>query len=88
MSVSFLVYQLFNVVFLILFIAVLLSWFPGIDWSKEPFNSIRKFSELCFEPFRRIIPPVGMIDISPIVCFLFLSVVEQLVLWILKNFGL
>ena len=50
-------------------IKVLLSWFPNINWFKEPFHSLRKFTDIFFEPFRKIIPPVGMIDFSPIAFF-------------------
>ena len=31
--------------------------------------------------FRRIIPPIGMLDISPIVGFFCLKIIEELVKW-------
>ncbi|MCT2538044.1 YggT family protein [Aquibacillus koreensis] len=50
---------------------ILMSWFPG---AKE--SSFGRFlSSICepyLEPFRKIIPPLGMIDISPIVAILVL----------------
>lgn len=50
----------------VLIIYILMSWFPGARESS--FGSIiSRLSEPFLEPFRKIIPPLGMIDISPIV---------------------
>ena len=67
---SYLIYQLFNLIMLIMLIRVLLSWFPNFNWYKEPWYSIRKFTDYIFEPFRKVIPPIGMIDISPVFAFI------------------
>ena len=75
---SYLIYQLFNLIMLIMLIRVLLSWFPNFNWYKEPWYSIRKFTDFIFEPFRKVIPPIGMIDISPIFAFIVLSIVQNL----------
>jgi YggT family protein len=51
---------------------ILLSWFPN---ARE--SGIGKFlATICepyLEPFRRFIPPLGMIDISPIVAIISLN---------------
>ena len=86
--VSYGVYQLFNLIMFFMLIKVLLSWFPNIDWYKEPFNSLKKFTDIFFMPFRRIIPPVGMIDFSPIVAFLVLSILQNVICRVLASFGL
>lgn len=47
-------------------IYILMSWFPGAR--ESPFGSF--LSRLCepyLEQFRRFIPPIGMIDISPLI---------------------
>ncbi|UOQ43122.1 YggT family protein [Halobacillus salinarum] len=55
----------------ILIIYILMSWFPGARQSS--FGEILgRLAEPFLEPFRRIIPPLGMIDISPIVAILVL----------------
>ena len=49
-----------------LIIYILMSWFPNARDTKIG----QFFARICepyLEPFRRIIPPLGMIDISPIV---------------------
>lgn len=49
-----------------LIIYILMSWIPG---SRESSFGIflARICEPYLEPFRKIIPPLGMIDISPIV---------------------
>ena len=55
-----------------LIIYIFMSWFPN---ARE--SAIGQFlSRICepyLEPFRKFIPPLGMIDISPIVAFLVLN---------------
>lgn len=48
---------------------ILLSWLPGLQENKiaEYLNSI---TEPYLAVFRRFIPPLGMIDLSPIVAFI------------------
>ena len=61
----------------ILFVRAILSWFPYDPSS--PLNGVRRvvfaITEPVLAPFRRIIPPIGMIDISFLVCILVLQLV-------------
>ncbi|PMC38358.1 hypothetical protein CJ195_07770 [Bacillus sp. UMB0899] len=52
-----------------LIVYILLSWFPGARESGFG-QFLAKICEPYLEPFRKIIPPLGMIDISPIVAIL------------------
>jgi YggT family protein len=67
MSVVFsLLVDVINVYYYALIIYILLSWFPNARTSRIG----QFFARICepyLEPFRKIIPPLGMIDISPIV---------------------
>jgi len=72
----------------LMLISVLLSWFPNIDWGKEPFYSLRRFTDIFFEPFRRIIPPIGMIDISPIAAFLVLGLIQKALVMLFSEMGM
>ncbi|MDC3412848.1 YggT family protein [Aquibacillus sp. 3ASR75-11] len=51
---------------------IFMSWFPGARESSFGVF-LAKISEPFLEPFRKIIPPLGMIDISPIVAILVLN---------------
>jgi YggT family protein len=55
-----------------LIIYILLSWFPNARESSIG-QFLARICEPYLEPFRKIIPPIGMMDISPIVAFLVLN---------------
>jgi YggT family protein len=65
-------YDLGEVYVLILLVRALMSWFPYSQGS--PLNPVRKVvfaaTEPVLAPFRRLIPPIGMIDISFLVAFI------------------
>ena len=73
-------YDLGEVYILIMVARALLSWFPYS--SDSPLNSVRHWvfvlTEPVLAPFRRIIPPIGMIDISFIVALIAVEVVVNL----------
>ncbi|HEY3810215.1 MAG TPA: YggT family protein [Acidimicrobiales bacterium] len=75
-------YDLGQVYILILVVRAVLSWFPYS--SNSPFNPIRcvvfALTEPVLAPFRRIIPPVGMFDLSFIVAFIVVEVIVSQVL--------
>lgn len=50
----------------VLIIYILMSWFPGARESSFGYV-LSRICEPFLEPFRQIIPPLGMIDISPLV---------------------
>ncbi len=62
---------------------ILLSWIPAAQDS-----AVGRFLATVCEPylgiFRKFIPPIGMIDISPIVAFLALSFIQQGLLKVLS----
>ncbi|MCM3739121.1 YggT family protein [Oceanobacillus luteolus] len=55
-----------------LIIYILMSWFPGARESSFG-EMLGRICEPYLEIFRRFIPPLGMIDISPIVAIIVLS---------------
>ncbi len=57
---------------------VLLTWFPQIEWSSQPFAALSQITDPYLNLFRNIIPPLGGIDLSPILAFLALNVVSGL----------
>ncbi|SFD82271.1 YggT family protein [Lentibacillus persicus] len=62
-----------------LIIYIFMSWFPGARESSFGVF-LAKICEPYLEPFRKIIPPIGMMDISPIVAIF--------VLYFARVFGL
>lgn len=76
--------QLFTVFLYLLIFAViarsLLSWFP-VNQDSQLAYVLRRITDPLIEPFRRIMPRMGMIDLSPmaviIVLYLMITVVNQ-----------
>ena len=70
--VFYILYKLVDIYSWALIIYILMSWFPNArDTGIGMF--LANICEPFLEPFRRIIPPLGMIDISPIVAILVLN---------------
>ncbi|MFD2044024.1 YggT family protein [Ornithinibacillus salinisoli] len=67
-----------------LIIYIFMSWFPGAR--ESAFGSfLAKICEPYLEPFRKIIPPLGMIDLSPLVGILVINLARP-GLWELYRF--
>jgi YggT family protein len=71
-----LLYMVTEFYFWLLIISVVLSWIsPGYS----PFGAlIAQLAEPALAPFRKILPPMGGLDLSPIVAFLAIQVVQIL----------
>lgn len=67
-----------NLYTLILTVRILLSWFPNINWYDPPFSILSQLSDPYLNLFRSIIPPLGGLDLSPIIAFFVLQIVSQL----------
>jgi len=55
-----------------------LSWLP-IDQTSPLYQLLFRVTEPIIDPFRRVIPRAGMIDLSPMMAILALLVMQQLV---------
>jgi YggT family protein len=73
---------LFSVLMIALFVRVIASWF-GISPYRPWMRLAIGLTEWLIGPIRRILPPVGMIDFSPLVAWLVLSLVRSFVLSLL-----
>ncbi|MFM7236643.1 MAG: YggT family protein [Cyanobium sp.] len=63
---------------LVLIVRVLLSWFPNLDWGNPILSAISSITDPFLNVFRGLIPPIGGLDISAIVAFLALQLVQTL----------
>jgi len=56
---------------------ILLTWIPGLDPYHPAVQMLARITDPVLEPARRLIPSIGMIDISPIVVLLALSFIQS-----------
>ncbi len=76
LNVIFLVLRLFQ---LILLVRVLLSFFPDLDRSNPIVQFLYDITEPVLQPIRDLLPSTGMIDWSPMVVFLGIFVIMQII---------
>jgi YggT family protein len=84
MALIQLVQTLFETYTFILLARVLITWFQV-----DPYNPIIRvlfqLTEPLLAPIRRLLPQTGMMDFSPIVAFIVITVVERIVLSLLVS---
>ena len=69
---------LFTLLELAILARVLLSWFR-VDPYHPAVAFLYQITEPILRPLRRVIPPLGMMDISPIVAMLLVGIIRQII---------
>jgi YggT family protein len=59
---------------------IVLTWYPEVAQEKFPFNLIIWPTEPFLAPTRKVIPPIGGVDITPIVWVGVFSLVREILL--------
>jgi uncharacterized protein YggT (Ycf19 family) len=74
---------------LVIFVYILSSWLR-LPYSPT-LNRIQRFLYDVCEPylrvFRRLLPSMGAIDLSPMVALIFLIVIDRFLIWLLNHFN-
>lgn len=68
-----------NIYWVLLIVRILLSWFPTIDWMNPPFSILSQITDPYLNIFRRVIPPIGGMDFSPILALFLLQFLSQII---------
>lgn len=66
-------------IFLFIF-RIVLTWYPQVDLNRLPFNLIAWPTEPFLIPVRKIVPPIGGVDISPIILVGIFSLLREVLL--------
>ena len=70
--------QTLQIYSLVLIVRVLLSWFPNLDWSNPVLSTVSSITDPYLNIFRGLIPPLGGLDLSAIIAFIALNLVQSL----------
>lgn len=67
-----------NIYLLLLFVRILLTWFQTANWANQVTSFLSPITDPYLNIFRSFIPPLGGMDISPILAILVLQLVAGL----------
>jgi YggT family protein len=71
--------QTVSIYLLVLLVRVLLSWFPNLDWSNPVLSGVSAITDPYLNAFRGLIPPIGGLDLSALLAFLALQLLQSLI---------
>ncbi len=63
----------------LLIIRILLTWFPNIDSTNPILVNLYAITDPYLNVFRGVIPPIGGLDLSPILAFISLNLIQTLI---------
>ncbi|MUL37115.1 YggT family protein [Gloeocapsopsis dulcis] len=69
----------FGLMILLFLFRIVLSWYPQIEL-KRPFSVITVTTEPFLAPLRKLIPPIGGVDITPVIWLGIFSLLRELLL--------
>jgi YggT family protein len=71
--------QTLSIYLLVLLVRVLLSWFPNLDWGNPVLSGVSAITDPYLTAFRGLIPPIGGLDLSALLAFLALQLLQSLI---------
>lgn len=81
--------MLVQVISLMILIRILLAWAPMAGIRIDPYNPIVDFlfrtTDLILEPFRRVIPPIANMDLSPMIAIFVVRLLGNILVQALYN---
>ncbi len=66
-------------IFLFIF-RIILTWYPQLDLNRFPFNLVAWPTEPFLVPMRKMVPPIGGVDITPIIWLGIFSLLREILL--------
>lgn len=82
-TVSLLLYNFINIFAQVLIWAIiiraLLSWF-NLGGGQPVFRLLVEITEPVLSPIRRVVPSLGMLDISPLIALILIQVISQMLI--------
>lgn len=88
MNIPYIINTLFNFYFILIILRVFLTWIPNLDWFSQPLKTLCLITDWYLDIFKKIIPPFGGLDFSPIIAIIVLQLIQRLVLMIIVSLGI
>ncbi len=71
---------LFSLMTILLIVRIVLTWYPNIDLTKLPYSLVYLPTEPFLAPTRNLVPPLGGIDITPVIWLGIFTVLREMLL--------
>lgn len=71
---------LLGLAILLFIFRIVLTWYPQIDLTRFPFNLVALPTEPFLVPTRKLVPPIGGVDITPIIWVGIVSLLREILL--------
>lgn len=84
MDIIKVVNSIFSFYWMLLILRIFLTWIPNINWYNQPFKSLKEVSDLYLDIFRKIVPPMGGLDFSPIIALIVLQILQGVITMMLS----
>ena len=65
---------------LLFILRIVLTWYPQVDLNKLPFNLVAWPTEPFLKPLRKIVSPIGGVDITPVIWVGILTLLREMLL--------
>jgi YggT family protein len=71
---------LLGLMILLFIFRIILTWYPQVDLNRLPFNLVAWPTEPFLVPLRKLVQPIGGVDITPIIWVGILSLLREILL--------
>lgn len=80
-NLASLLFSLFLGLMILLFILrIVLTWYPQVELNRLPFSLVAFPTEPLLKPLRKIVSPIGGVDITPIIWVGILTLLREILL--------
>lgn len=69
-----------SLIVLLFIFRIVLTWYPQVDLNRFPFNLVAWPTEPMLVPLRKLVPPIGGVDITPIIWVGIFSLLREILL--------
>ncbi|MEE3349144.1 MAG: YggT family protein [Candidatus Gastranaerophilaceae bacterium] len=79
---------IFSLYIIVIIIRCIFSFIPRLDYKKQPYRTIMEITDPYLNLFRKFIPPIGMVDLSPTVAVIVLLIIQNIIQIVLSGINI
>lgn len=79
-AIAWILGPILGLMILLFILRIILSWYPQIDLNRLPYNLVAWPTEPLLALLRKIVPPLGGVDITPVIWVGIFSLLREILL--------